>query len=110
MDSSLFKTRICRAIWTLLEVRPETEVHFVVGTVILGLLSLFKNSQDSFHYEALNTVCLSRCQRNVRPAVHIRRTPSAFSRVSIGDSDMPSSCEVKNESEFKTLQGNWAFF
>ena len=33
-----------------------------------------------------------------------------FSRVSIGDSDMPSSCEVKDEPEFKVLQGNRAFF
>ena len=34
----------------------------------------------------------------------------AFSRVSTGDSDMPSSCEMKDETEFKPLQGNWAFF
>ena len=28
----------------LLEVRQETEVHFLVGRVILGFLSIFKNS------------------------------------------------------------------
>ena len=33
-----------------------------------------------------------------------------FSRVSTGDSDMPSSCEMKEEPEFKPLQGNRAFF
>ena len=33
----------------------------------------------------------------------------AFSRVSTGDSDMPSSCEMKVEPEFKPLQGIWAF-
>ena len=33
-----------------------------------------------------------------------------FSRVSTGDSDIPSSCEMKDEPEFKTLQGNPAFF
>ena len=27
-----------------------------------------------------------------------------------GSSDLPSSCEMKDETEFKTLQGNWAFF
>ena len=34
----------------------------------------------------------------------------AFSRVSTGDSDMPSSCEMKQEPEFKPMQGNPAFF
>ena len=34
----------------------------------------------------------------------------AFSRVSTGDSDMPSSCEMKDEPEFKPLQGNRAYF
>ena len=34
----------------------------------------------------------------------------AFSRYSTGDSDMPSSCEMKDEPEFKQLQGNRAFF
>ena len=33
-----------------------------------------------------------------------------FIRVSTGDSDIPSSCEMKHEPEFKTLQGNPAFF
>ena len=33
----------------------------------------------------------------------------AFSRVSTGDSDIPSSCEMKHEPEFKPLQGNPAF-
>ena len=30
----------------------------------------------------------------------------AFPRVSTGDSDMPSSCEMKHEPEFKPLHGN----
>ena len=34
----------------------------------------------------------------------------AFSRVSTGDADMPSSCEMKDEPEFKPVQGNPAFF
>ena len=33
-----------------------------------------------------------------------------FSRVSTGDSDIPSSCEMKNEPEFKPLQGSPAYF
>ena len=67
MDTSGVYTRLGRTIRTLLEVRQETEVHFLVGTVILGFLSIFMKSQASSLYEALNSVCLSRCQRDVRP-------------------------------------------
>ena len=90
--------------------RKETEVYILVGTVILGFLSIFKKSQASSPYESLNSVCLSRGQRDVRHPVQMKRTHSAFSRVSTGDSDMPSSCEMKDEPEFKPLQGNPAFF
>ena len=93
----------------LLEVRQETEVHLLVGTVILGFLYIFKKSQASSPYEALNSVCLSRGQRDVKPPVQMRRTPTAFSRVSTGDSDIPSSCDMKNEPIFKPLQGKPAF-
>ena len=78
--------------------------------MILGFLSILRKSQASSLYEALNSVCLSRAQRDVRPPVQMRRTPTAFSRVSKGDSDMLSSCEMKDEPEFKPLQGNRAFF
>ena len=94
----------------LLEVRQETEVHFLVGTVILVFLSIFKKSQASSPYEALNSVCFLRGQRDVRPLVQMRGTPMSFSRVSSGDSDMPSSCEMKEEPEFQPLLRNWAFF
>ena len=60
MDTSGVYTRLGRTIWTLLEVRQETEVHFLVSTVILGFLSIFKNSQASSPFEALNSVCLWR--------------------------------------------------
>ena len=45
-----------------------------------------------------------------RPHVHMRQGTSAFSRVSTGDSDIPSSCEMKDEPAFKPLQGNPDFF
>ena len=89
--------------------REETDVHFRFGSVILGLLSIFKKSQASSPYEALNSVCLSRVERDVRSAVQKRCKPMSISRVSTGDSDMPSSSEMKDEPEFKTLQGNRAF-
>ena len=110
MDTSGVKTRLGRTIRMILEVRQETEIHFLVGTVIWGFLSIFKKSQASSLYEALNSVCLSRGQSDVRPPVQMSWTPAASSRVSRGDSDMPSSCEMKDEAEFKLLQGNQAFF
>ena len=90
--------------------RQETEVHFLFGTVILGLLSIFKKSQASSRYEAFNSLSLSMGHRDVRPPVQMSLTPTAFSRVSTWDSDMSSSCEMKDEPEFKPLQGNQAFF
>ena len=109
MDTAGVETSLGRTIRTLLEVCQETEDHFLVGIVILGFLSNFKKSQASSPYEALYSVCLSWGQRDVRPPVHMRRTPTAFSGVSTGDSDMPSSCDKEDEPEFKSLHGNRAF-
>ena len=67
------------------EVKKETEVHFRVGTVILGSLCILKKSQASSPFEALNSVCLLTCQREVIPAVQMRQRPTAFSMVSRGD-------------------------
>ena len=80
-----------------LEVKQETEVHFLVGTVVLGFLPIFKKSKAASPFEALNSVCLSRCQSDVIPPVQKRRRSMAFSRVSTGDSDVPSSCDMKHE-------------
>ena len=94
----------------LLEVRGETKRPFLVSRKILGFLSIFKKSQASSPFEALNSVCLSRCQNDVIPPVQMRRRPTRFSRVSTVDSDIPSSCDMKHEPKFKPLQGNLAFF
>ena len=90
--------------------RQETKAHFLVGTVVLGFLSIFKKSQASSPFEALNSVCLLWYQSDVIPPIQMRRRTMAFSMVSTGDSDIPSSCEMQNEPEFKTLQGNPTFF
>ena len=89
-----FKTRVCPAksgllssyeghlrnvheswqsIRKVLEVRRETECPFLIATVILGFLSIFKQSLASSPFEALNSACLSRCPRDVRPPVLMRR-------------------------------------
>ena len=93
-----------------MEVKQETEVHFLVGTGILGFLSIFKKSKASSPFEALNSVCLLCCQSGMIRPVQMRRRPTAFSRVSTGDSDIPSSCDMKPENKYKLLQGNPAFF
>ena len=97
-------------MWMLFELRCETKCPFLVATVILGFLSIFIKSQATSPFEALNTSCLLRCQSDVRPPVQMRRRSRAFSRVSTGDSDIPSSCEMNDEPAFKPLQGNPAFF
>ena len=78
----------------LLEVTQETEVHFLFGKVMLGLLSIFKKSQASSPDVGLNSVCLSMGHRDVRPPVQMTLIPKAFSRISTWDSDMSSSCEL----------------
>ena len=85
-------------------------VYFLVGTVILGFLSIFKKSKALLPFEALNSVCLSRCQSDVITPVQMRWRPMAFSRVSTGDSDIPSSCDMNHEPKFKPLQGNPTLF
>ena len=94
----------------LLEVRQETKAHFLVGTVILGFLSIFKTGQALSPFEALNSMDLSSCQKNVIAPVQMRQRPRDFSRLSIGDSDIPSSFEMKDDPAFKPLQRNPAFF
>ena len=39
----------------------------------------------------------------MRPPVQIRWSPRAFSSVSTEDSDIPSSCEIKDDPAFKPL-------
>ena len=109
-DTSGIYTRLGRKIQTFLEVRPEAKHPLFVGTVILGFLSIFTNSQASSPFEAMNSACRSKFQRDVRPPVQKRQRPRFFSRVSTGNSVRLSPCEMKYEPEFKPLQGNLAFF
>ena len=61
-DNSGIYPRLGRIIQTLLEVRWETKGPFLVSTDILGFLSIFKKSQASSDFEALNSTSLWRCQ------------------------------------------------
>ena len=110
MDISISYTILGRKIQTLLELSQEANGALLVGTVILVFLSIFTKSQASSPFEALNSAHLSKSQMDVRPSVQKRLRTMAFSRVSTGDSDIPSSCDLKDEPAFKALQGNLAFF
>ena len=101
---------LSRKIQTLLEVSPEAKRPLLVGTVILVFLSIFTKSQALSTFEALNSAHLSKSQMDVSPSVQKRLRTMAFSSVSTGDSDIPSSCELKDEPAFKALQGKRAFF
>ena len=48
--------------------------------------------------------------RDVRQPVQMRLGPRVFSRDCTEDSDIPLSCEMKDEPAFKPLQGNLTFF
>ena len=101
---------LVRKIHSLLEVSRDAKLPILVRTVIFVFLSIFTKSQASSPFEALNSAHLSMCQKDVRPSVQKRWRTMAFSRVSTGDSVIPSSCEMKYEPSFKPLQANPAFF
>ena len=99
-----------RKIQMLLDVSREEKRPSLVGTVIFVFLSIFKKSQASSPFEAMNSAHLSMCQKDVRPSVQKSLRTMAISRVSTGDSDIPSSCEMKDDPSFKPLQGKPSFF
>ena len=76
----------------------------------IGIHINFQKSEASLPFEEMNSAHLSRCQRGVKPTVQMRRRHSAFARVSTGETNMPSTSEMKGDPEFKALQGNPAFF
>ena len=101
---------LVRKIHSLLLVSRDAKLPILVRTVIFVFLSIFTKSQASSPFEALNSAHLSKSQMDVRPFVNKSLRTMAFSRVSTGVSDIPSSCEMKNEPAFKALQGKPAFF
>ena len=63
-DTSGFSQRLGSAIGTRLEGKCETQGPFPLVTGILGFLSIFKRSQASSPFEALDSTCLSGFQRD----------------------------------------------
>ena len=109
-DTSGLYLRLGRTIESPLVERQGTQGPNPFATVILGYLSIFKRTQASSPLEALNSTCLSGCQGDMRPSGEMRRGSKAFSMVCTGDSDIPSSWEMKDKPAFKSLQGTPALF
>ena len=99
-----------RKIHTLLELSREAKFPLLVGTVILVFQLIFMKCQAKSPFEALNSAHLSKAQMDVRPWVQKKLRTMASCRVSTGEYDIPSSCEMKDEPAFKELQGKSAFF
>ena len=104
-DTSGISLRLGRTVGQLLDMRRETQWPFPVATGIMGLLLIFKRSQSSSPFEASNSTCLSRCEKDVRPPVEMRQGTTAFSRVSTENSDIPSSCEMKHKACIQITAG-----
>ena len=90
--------------------RREAKRPLLVSTVILVFLSIFTKSNALSPFEALNSAHISKSQMDLRPSVQKRLRTVAFSRIFTGDSDIPSSCDMKDEPAFKSLQGKPSFF
>ena len=86
-ENSEISTRLDRATGMLLELRQKTEGPLLVSTVILGFLSIFKKSQASSAFEAFNSMCLSRGQRDLNPLRIPQRKPQVSASSGQGASD-----------------------
>ena len=86
-----------RTIRTLLEVKWEFRSLFLFDTVILVFLTVLKKCQASSKFDAVNFPWLSSCQRHVRLLYEMKWRPRAFCRVSTGDSDILSFCDMIDE-------------
>ena len=94
----------------LLEVRIDTDDHFLFDTVILGFLTIFKNWQASTKFEAVKSTWLSSCQRDMRPLFEMRWRPWAFCSVSTGYSDIISSCDMNDQHALNLCREIWPSF
>ena len=90
--------------------RCDTEDQFLFDTVILGFLTIFKNCQSSSTFKTVKSTWLSSCQRDVRPLFEMRWRTRDFCRVSPGDSDILSSCDMNDEHALSLCRKIWPSF
>ena len=76
----------------------------------IGIPTHFQEESDIITFLSIEFRVPLEVSKGCEAPVQISQRPTAFSRVSTGDSHIPSSCEMKDKPEFKALQGNRAFF
>ena len=78
--------------------------------MILGFITILKKCQASSKFEAVNSTWLSSCQRDVTTLFEIKWRRRAFCRVSTGDSDILSSCDMIDEHAWRFCREIWTSF
>ena len=76
----------------------------------IGIPINFQEESDIVNFWSIELHTPLNVSKDVRSPVQMRWRPRAFSMVSTGDSDIPSSCEMKDERAFNPLHANLAFF
>ena len=76
----------------------------------VGIRINFQEESGIVTFESIELGPPLEMSRDVRHPVQMTPEPRVFSRVSTGESDISSSCEMKAEPAFKPLQGNATFF
>ena len=76
----------------------------------IGIPITFQEESSLVSSGRLELHRLLEVSREVRPPVQMRRGNRVSSRISTQDSDISSSCQMKDEPAFKPLQGNPTLF
>ena len=76
----------------------------------IGNPSNFQEESSLVSFSSLELHEPLEVSRDVRPPVQMRRGTRVSSRISTQHSDIPSSCQMKDEPAFKPLQGNPTLF
>ena len=76
----------------------------------LGITINFQEESHLVRFQCLELHEPLEVSRDVRPLVQMTRGTRLSSRISTQDSDIPSSCQMKEEPAFQALQGNPTLF
>ena len=71
----------------------------------IGIPIHFKEEPSIITLRSIEFCVPLKVSKGCEALVQMRHRPMAFSSVSTGDSEKPSSCEMKDEPAFKPLQG-----
>ena len=76
----------------------------------IGIPINFQEEAGLINFQNIELRGPLKVSRDVRPPVQMRRGTRVSSRISTQDSDIPSSCQMKDEPAFTPLQGNPTLF